>query len=119
MKATAFLTIATASSLPAPSAAAAAPAKASVAAMTEMSGFLNQLFTMNLRIGWRGRRLHDRTRQDCHKRANHRLKCLTVRQRCPAKRLGKMSNFERPAWQARQFRNESALAARCARAVHE
>src|ERR1700736_2801128 len=83
MKATAFLTIAMASSLLAPSAAAAAPAKASVAARTEISGFLNQMFTFYLRIDWLSRRSHDRARQDCHKRANHPLKCLSARQLTP------------------------------------
>src|SRR5664279_3714479 len=63
MKATAFLTIATASSLPAPSAAIAAPTKASVAARAEISGFLDQMFTFYLRsIGWAGGS-HDRARE--------------------------------------------------------
>src|SRR3981189_1967138 len=75
MKATAFLTIATAWSLPAPSAAMAPPAKTSVAARAEISGFLNQMFTFDLRIGWLDRRSRDRARQNCHKRANHPLKC--------------------------------------------
>src|SRR5882672_9819439 len=50
MKVTAFLTIATASSLPAPSAAGAAPAKASMAAKAETSGFVDQMFTFSLRV---------------------------------------------------------------------
>jgi hypothetical protein len=45
MEATAFLTIAMASSFFAPSAAAAAPTQTSVAASAEMSGFLDQVFT--------------------------------------------------------------------------
>src|SRR5713226_4408446 len=78
MKVTAFLTIATASSLPAPSAAkAAAPPKTSMAARAEISGFLDQMFTFYLRADQLGGRSHDRTRQNCHKRANHPLKCLS------------------------------------------
>jgi hypothetical protein len=50
MKATAFLTMATASSLFAPSPAIAEePAKTSMAAMTGVSGFFNQLFILHLR----------------------------------------------------------------------
>src|ERR1700726_2340938 len=78
MKATAFLTIATASSLLAPSAAAAPPAKTRVAARAEISGFLNQAFTLYLR-NWQGERSHDLTRQNCHKKAKHPLRCLTAR----------------------------------------
>src|SRR5260370_805289 len=82
MKVTAFLTIATASSLPAPSAAmAAAPPKTSMAARAEISGFLDQMFTFYLRADRLGGRSHDRTRQNCHKRANHPLKCLSARHR--------------------------------------
>src|SRR5206468_3171653 len=81
MKVTAFLTIATASSLFAPSAAAAAPAQTSVAARAEISGFLNQVFTFYLRIECSARRSHDRACQDCHKRAKHPLNGLFVEQR--------------------------------------
>jgi hypothetical protein len=59
---------------------AAAPPKTSVTASAEISGFLNQMFTFNLPIDWLGRRLRDGTRQNCHKRANHPLKCLSARQ---------------------------------------
>jgi hypothetical protein len=48
MKATAFLTIATASSLLAPSVAMAAPVKTSAAATAEISDFLNEVFTFSL-----------------------------------------------------------------------
>jgi hypothetical protein len=50
MKAVAFFTIAMASSLPAPSAAAASPAKITVAAMAK-SCVDTLVFTFNLRIG--------------------------------------------------------------------
>src|ERR1700704_4345524 len=81
MWATAFLTIATASSLLAPSPAmAAAPAKASVAARAEIKDFLNQMFTFFLRIDWLGSRPHIGARQNCHKRANLPLKCLSTGQ---------------------------------------
>src|ERR1700716_3411553 len=81
MKATAFLTIATASSLLALSAAmAAVPPKTSVAASAEISAFLNQMFIFHLRVGWLGSGSRDRLHLNCHKRANHPLKCLYVRQ---------------------------------------
>src|SRR5450755_1216686 len=74
MKATAFLTIATASSLPAPSAAAAAPTKASVAARADISGFLDQMFTVYLRsTGWAGDQA-TAPPKNCQKRANLPLK---------------------------------------------
>src|SRR5258708_35215475 len=77
MKVAAFLTIGTASSLAAPSAAkAAAPPKTSMAARAEISDFLDQMFTFYLRADQLGGWSHDRTRQNCHKRANHPLKCL-------------------------------------------
>src|ERR1700688_1103271 len=82
MKVTPFLTIATASSLPAPSAAAAAPAKTSMAGRAETSGFVDQIFTFYLRIDGPGRS-QGRTRQNCHKRANHPLRWLSVRQLTP------------------------------------
>src|SRR4030088_1331757 len=89
MKATAFLTIATASSLLAPSAAmAAVPPKTSVAARAEISDFLNQMFTFYLRVDWLGSGSRDRARQNCHKRANHPLKCLSVVQLTLAKAFG-------------------------------
>src|ERR1700736_4657751 len=72
MKVTAFLTIATASSLPAPSAAMAAVPKASVAATVEIRRFVNRMFTfISGSIGWANGRMT--TRRDCHKRANHPL----------------------------------------------
>src|ERR1700709_1554166 len=66
--------MATASSLPPPSAAAAAPAKTSMAAK-ETSGFVDQMFTFYLRIDGPAAS-QDGTRQNCHKRANHPLRCL-------------------------------------------
>jgi hypothetical protein len=51
MKVVAFFTIAMASSLAAPSAAAAEPAKATVATMTEASCMDTLVFTSNLQIG--------------------------------------------------------------------
>src|SRR5436190_8194176 len=75
MDATAFLTIATASSLLAPSpATATVPAKTTMAAMTVTNGLLNQFFTLISPGLLLCRRSHDRTRNKCHKRPNHRLR---------------------------------------------
>src|SRR5882757_1409676 len=72
MKAVAFFTIAMASSLPAPSAAAASPAKITVAAMVE-SCVNTLVFTFNLRIGWLGQ-AGKPTPEKSHKRGNHPLR---------------------------------------------
>src|SRR5258708_30412997 len=97
MKVAAFLTIGTASSLAAPSAAkAAAPPKTSMAARAEISDFLDQMFTFYLRADQLGGWSHDRTRQNCHKRANHPLKCLW--------------KASEPAFRLRHFRSRASAA---------
>src|ERR1700704_2219453 len=72
MKVVAFFTIAMASSLPAPSAAAAAHAKITVAAMAK-SCVDTLIFTFNLRIGWL-ERAGKPTPENSHKRGNHPLR---------------------------------------------
>src|ERR1700712_4556393 len=72
MKAVAFFTIAMASFLPAPSAAAARPVKITVAAMAK-SCVDTLVFTFDLRIG-RLERAGKPTPEKSHKRGNHPLR---------------------------------------------
>src|SRR6202035_2132327 len=76
MKATAFLTIATASSLVAPP-AEAPPTKTNVAASAEMNGFVDRMF-MSFSGSIDGQ--NDRLSQKCHERENHSLSCPSERQ---------------------------------------